>query len=573
MSGFSFNPNAASFSFNASAASFNPTSFTLPTNFAPAPPAVPAPVAPEAPKEESAHVSAEIPSTVPEVPAVVADESSSEDESPAVAVVAAPVKIEKEKKEFESRPKPTQASAAPPPVKDDKPRLPADPRSHLNIVFIGHVDAGKSTTCGNILYLSGNVDQRTMEKYEREAKEKNRDSWFLAFIMDTSEEERAKGKTVEVGRAHFNTNERRFTILDAPGHKGYVPNMIAGASQADVAILIISARKGEFEAGFEKGGQTREHIVLAKTLGVSQMVVAVNKMDDPSVDWNQARYDDIQKKTRDYFKSVGYNPAEVIYLPISGLNGHNLLHHAADKSNPKFCEKSTWYGPENPTLLNILNTVKLPERPSNPVRFTILDGYKDQGVVALGKVEAGTIKFNDVLTLMPGKTKVRVAGVAVDDGEGEIDYIEAGPGENVALRLVGVEEEQVQKGMILCGGDKDADLCPVVSSFKATVALVDLDPNSILAAGYRCVMHAHTAVENIQVMKLHSTLDKTTRMKKENPPFARNNQVITCTIAFTENPMCLETFTKNPQLGRFTLRDNTKTIAIGKIDEIIKAKE
>lgn len=158
-----------------------------------------------------------------------------------------------------------------------------DPRPHSNIVFIGHVDAGKSTTCGNILYLTGYVDDRMIEKYQREAKEKNRDSWFLAYIMDTSEEEKAKGKTVEVGRAQFTTENKRFTILDAPGHKSYVPNMISGASQADIGVLIISARKGEFETGFEKGGQTSEHAILAKTLGVDKLIIAVNKMDDPSV--------------------------------------------------------------------------------------------------------------------------------------------------------------------------------------------------------------------------------------------------------------------------------------------------
>merc|ERR1712151_919601 len=179
----------------------------------------------------------------------------------------------------------------------DKPQSmkEPDPRPHLNVVFIGHVDAGKSTTCGNILYLCGCVDDRTVEKYKKEAVDKNRETWFLAYIMDTNEEEKAKGKTVEVGRAHFETENRRFTILDAPGHKSYVPNMIGGASQADVGVLIISARKGEFETGFERGGQTREHATLAKTLGVDKLILAINKMDDPSVEWAQERYDNIVK--------------------------------------------------------------------------------------------------------------------------------------------------------------------------------------------------------------------------------------------------------------------------------------
>lgn len=181
-----------------------------------------------------------------------------------------------------------------------------DPREHLNLVFIGHVDAGKSTLSGSILYLMGKVDTRTIERFEREAKQRNRESWFLAFIMDTSEEERAKGKTVEVGRAHFETDVNRYTILDAPGHKNYVPNMISGAAQADVGVLVISARKGEFETGFEKGGQTREHALLARTLGVAHLVVVINKMDDPTVNWEQARYEECVSKLKPYLKQVIY---------------------------------------------------------------------------------------------------------------------------------------------------------------------------------------------------------------------------------------------------------------------------
>lgn len=163
-------------------------------------------------------------------------------------------------------------------------------KEHVNIVFIGHVDAGKSTLGGNILFLTGMVDERTMEKYEKEAKDAGRESWYLSWALDTNKEERAKGKTVEVGRARFETEKRRYTILDAPGHKSYVPNMISGAAQADVGLLVISARKGEFETGFDKGGQTREHAVLAKMNGINKLVVVINKMDDPTVEWSKERY-------------------------------------------------------------------------------------------------------------------------------------------------------------------------------------------------------------------------------------------------------------------------------------------
>jgi peptide chain release factor subunit 3 len=229
-----------------------------------------------------------------------------------------------------------------------------DTRQHLNVVFIGHVDAGKSTIGGQILYLTNMVDERTIQKYERESKEKNRESWYMAYIMDTNDEERAKGKTVEVGRAVFETAKTRFTILDAPGHKNYVPNMISGASQADVGALVISARKGEFETGFERGGQTREHAQLAKTLGVSKLLVIVNKMDDPSVGWSKERFDEIEQKLVPFLKSCGYNTKKDLqFLPISGLLSYNMKERVAKGICP------WWNGP---CLFEALDDVKIPER-------------------------------------------------------------------------------------------------------------------------------------------------------------------------------------------------------------------
>lgn len=198
-------------------------------------------------------------------------------------------------------------------------------KEHLNLVFIGHVDAGKSTLCGRLLYLYGTVDKRTMEKYEKEAKDAGRETWYLSWALDSTPQERAKGKTVEVGRSYFETDTRRYTILDAPGHKTYVPSMISGAAQADVAILVISARKGEFETGFEKGGQTREHITLVRTAGVARLICVINKMDDPTVEWAHTRYKEIKDKITPFLKSTGFNlKTDVTFLPISGYAGENL---------------------------------------------------------------------------------------------------------------------------------------------------------------------------------------------------------------------------------------------------------
>uniref|UniRef100_A0A6N2LJZ0 Tr-type G domain-containing protein n=1 Tax=Salix viminalis TaxID=40686 RepID=A0A6N2LJZ0_SALVM len=275
-------------------------------------------------------------------------------------------------------------------------------KRHLNVVFIGHVDAGKSTTGGQILFLSGQVDDRTIQKYEKEAKDKSRESWYMAYIMDTNEEERVKGKTVEVGRAYFETETTRFTILDAPGHKSYVPNMISGASQADIGVLVISARKGEFETGYERGGQTREHVQLAKTLGVSKLLVVVNKMDDPTVNWSKERYDEIESKMIPFLKSSGYNvKKDVQFLPLSGLMGANMKTRL-DKA---ICP--WWNGP---CLFEALDAIEVPPRdPNGPLRMPIIDKFKDMGTVVMGKVESGSVKEGDTLLVMPNKFLLCIA--------------------------------------------------------------------------------------------------------------------------------------------------------------------
>ena len=193
-------------------------------------------------------------------------------------------------------------------------------------------DAGKSTIGGQLMYLTNMVDKRTLEKYEKEAKEKNRETWYLSWCMDTNQEERDKGKTVEVGRAYFETDRKHFTILDAPGHKSFVPNMIGGASQADLAVLVISARKGEFETGFERGGQTREHAMLVKTAGVKHLVILINKMDDPTVKWSKERYDYCKDQLTPYLKSVGFKPrTDIHFLPCSGLTGAGIKVPVGDQ--------------------------------------------------------------------------------------------------------------------------------------------------------------------------------------------------------------------------------------------------
>ncbi|KAK8951546.1 hypothetical protein KSP39_PZI004477 [Platanthera zijinensis] len=434
-------------------------------------------------------------------------------------------------------------------------------KRHLNVVFIGHVDAGKSTTGGQILLLSGQVDDRTIQKYEKEAKEKNRESWYMAYIMDTNEEERVKGKTVEVGRAHFETESTRFTILDAPGHKSYVPNMISGASQADVGVLVISARKGEFETGYEKGGQTREHVQLAKTLGVSKLVVVVNKMDDSTVNWSKDRYDEIESKIIPFLKVSGYNSKkDVHFLPLSGLVGSNI----AKRMDKKVC--SWWNGP---CLFEVLDGIEIPLRdPEAPVRMPIIDKYKDMGIVLMGKIESGTIHEGDSLLIMPNKTQVKVLAIYCDENKKR----RAGPGENVRVKVSGVEEEDILSGFVLSSVVNPIN---AVSEFNAQLQILELLDNAIFTAGYKAILHIHAIVEEAEIVQLIEEIDvkkkKVADPKKKKPKrrplFVKNGAVVICRVQ-VNNLICIENFSDFPQLGRFTLRTEGKTIAVGKVVEL-----
>lgn len=431
----------------------------------------------------------------------------------------------------------------------------ADVKEHMSIIFMGHVDAGKSTMGGNILFLTGAVDKRTVEKYEREAKDAGRQGWYLSWVMDTNKEERAEGKTVEVGRAFFETEKRRYTILDAPGHKMYVPSMIGGASQADVGILVISARKGEYETGFEKGGQTREHAILAKTQGVNRLIVVVNKMDDPTVKWSHERYEECTSKLNVFLKGIGYNPkTDLTFMPVSGYTGAGLKERVSKEDAP-------WY--DGPALLEFLDGLKLEDRKLNaPFMLPISSKSKDLGTILEGKIESGSVKKGQSLLLMPSNAKVEVAAI-FNESEAEVNA--AICGEQVKLKVKGVEEEEVSTGFVLTSIKNPVQ---TATRFEAQVAIVE--HKSILTTGFSCVMHIHTAVEEVIFTKLLHKLEKGTNRKSKKPPaFAKRGMKIIAELEATR-PVCIEPFDDYPQLGRFTLRDQGITVAIGKVTKIIE---
>uniref|UniRef100_A0A8C2BK80 G1 to S phase transition 1, like n=1 Tax=Cyprinus carpio TaxID=7962 RepID=A0A8C2BK80_CYPCA len=443
-----------------------------------------------------------------------------------------------------------------PKVVPTQPNAPK--KEHVNVVFIGHVDAGKSTIGGQIMYLTGMVDKRTLEKYEREAKEKNRETWYLSWALDTNQEERDKGKTVEVGRAYFETEKKHFTILDAPGHKSFVPNMIGGASQADLAVLVISARKGEFETGFEKGGQTREHAMLAKTAGVKHLIVLVNKMDDPTVNWSLERYEECKEKLVPFLKKVGFNPRkDVHFMPCSGLTGANL------KEPAEYCP---WYITPIPITYCGTHCMKVNFQKSIMGHFKkmLLVFLQDMGTVILGKLESGSISKAQQLVMMPNRHTVEVLSLLSDDVETD----DASPGENLKLRLKGIEEEEILPGFILCNAE---NLCHTGRTFDAQIVIIE--HKSIICPGYNAVLHIHTCIEEVQITALICLVDKKTGDKsKTRPRFVKQDQVCIARLR-TAGTICLETFKDFPQMGRFTLRDEGKTIAIGKVLKLVAEKD
>ena len=423
----------------------------------------------------------------------------------------------------------------------------------VSIVFVGHVDSGKSTISGSLLYNLGQVDDRAIEKYKREAKVKNRESWFMAYIMDTYEEEREKGKTVDIGKASFTTPHRRFTLLDAPGHAGYIPNLLLGACQADVAGLVISAKKGEFESGFDKQGSTREHTLLLKALGVNNLIVMVNKMDEDSVKWSKERYDNIVKTLKPFIHSCGFDVEKnVKWVPISGLTGENLCI-------PLDKHKCDWY--DGPDLIQIMDTIELPKRDENgPVRMSILDRYKENQVYIMGKIESGTIRYGDVYTLMPSGAKITVDWLFNSEEKG-VPY--ALPGENIRIRCKGIDSEnEVNRGNILCSND---NLCLTFNVFEAEIQLLELPDNLIIAEGFSCMLHYHTFIEECNITP-KSEINRKTKVETK-VKFVRSQARLKAFVK-TKNVLCGEKYETFNNLGRFSMRYEGSTIGIGKILKI-----
>jgi len=422
-----------------------------------------------------------------------------------------------------------------------------DDKIHISIVVIGHVDSGKSTTTGHLIYKCGGIDERTIQKFEKEADQMGKGTFKYAWVLDKLKAERERGITIDIALWKFESKEAVFTIIDAPGHKDFIKNMITGTSQADVAILIISSPKGEFEAGIGKEGSTREHALLANTMGVKQMIVAVNKMDEPSVKYSEARFEEIKKEVSIFVKKVGYNIDKVAFIPISGWNGDNMI----EKS-----DNMPWY--KGKTLLEQLSSMNEPKRPTaKPMRLPLQDVYKIGGIgtVPVGRVETGIIKPGMVITFGPVGSTTECKSVEMHHES----VPEAIPGDNVGFNVKNLSVKDIKRGYV--ASDSKNDPCTDTENFTAQVIVMN-HPGEI-KAGYAPVLDCHTCHIACKFEEILSKVDR--RTGKESEPETDNdgNKIAiklksgdASIVKLTpQKPMVVEVFSQYPPLGRFAVRD------------------
>jgi len=434
-------------------------------------------------------------------------------------------------------------------------------KPHLNLVVIGHVDHGKSTLTGHLLYKAGFIDPKKLKEIEEEAKKRGQESFKYAWLLDRLKEERERGLTIDLAFMKFESKKYYFTIIDAPGHRDFVKNMITGASQADAALLVVSAKKGEYEAGMSEEGQTREHIILAKTMGIDQIIVAVNKMDDPTVNWSKERYEQIVKELKEFMKRYGFKVDKIPFLPVSAWTGDNIIERSP---------KMPWH--KGPTLIEAFDLLEPPPKPiDKPLRIPVQEVYSISGVgtVPVGRVETGVLKVGDKIVFMPPGKVGEVRSIEMHHERIE----KAEPGDNIGFNVRGISKTDIRRGDV---AGHVTNPPTVAKSFKARIIVI-WHPTAI-APGYTPVIHAHTASIACRITKIEARIDpRTGKVVEKEPKFIKKGHV--AIVEFKPiKPMVVEKFSEFPQLGRFAMRDMGRTVGIGVVIDVepekveIKAK-
>lgn len=430
--------------------------------------------------------------------------------------------------------------------------MSASKKPHMNLVVVGHVDNGKSTIVGHLLVDMGVIDQRTIDSFAKESEETGKgDTFKYAWVLDSIKDERERGITIDLAFQKFETSKYFYTLIDAPGHRDFIKNMITGASEADAAILVVSVKPGETEAATDPGGQAREHAFLSRTLGVSQIVVALNKMDDSG--YSEARYNEVKEIVEKMLKLVGYNLSKISFIPVSGWKGDNLF---------KKSENMPWY--KGPTLAETLDLFEPPEKPlGKPLRIPIQDVYSITGVgtVPVGRVETGVLKANQKVIVMPSGVTGEVK--SIETHHTQMESAEAG--DNIGFNLRGVDKKSIKRGDVIGPVDNPPN---AAKEFEAQIIIIH-HPTA-MAPGYTPVLHAHTAQVAATLSEFVAKIDpKTGGAVEEKPKFLKTGDAAIVRIK-PVRPLAIETFKEFPEIGRFALRDMGTTIAAGVVKSIVE---
>src|SRR5712691_3954052 len=427
-------------------------------------------------------------------------------------------------------------------------------RPHLNLIVTGHVDHGKSTTMGHFLFDLGAVDQRTIDEYAKESeKTGSGDTFKFAWVLDQLKDERERGVTIDLAFAKFETPKYFFTLIDAPGHRDFIKNMITGASEADCAVLLVSAKKGETDVALGPGGQAREHAFLLKTLGVNQIVVLVNKMDDQIVvKYSEQRFNEVKQDAENLLKMVGYDLKKIRIIPVSGWTGENLIKPSTNMP---------WY--KGPTLIQALDEFTEPPKPiDKPLRVPIQDVYTITGVgtVPVGRVETGKMKVGQTVSIMPEGITAEVKSIETH----HTPMQEAQAGDNIGFNLRGVAKTDFRRGSVLGPPNNPPT---IAKEFLAQIIVV-FHPTAI-AAGYTPVLHAHTAQVAATITEIVAKIDPRTGQPTEEKPKTIKTGDSAIVRIQPLRPLVIETFKEFSELGRYALRDMGATVAAG----IVRSEE